>query len=183
MAATQYVVEIDGVTCVVAEVLQGLGVTFDSVAAALAQADDAISFNDQILQDVADPVDNQDVATKAYVDANSGGGGGTRVQNTANGNLSAGNRDSSYTNEGATGAVAVNLPTSAAIGSSRWRGRFMTVAGQVFRFNCQGLDTINFFGMIHTGLQNNTPGETIDIEYAGGGVFLVIVASGTGWVA
>jgi hypothetical protein len=46
----------------------GVGVTFGQVAAALAEADLGVSFNDQQLADVATPTHDADAATKAYVD-------------------------------------------------------------------------------------------------------------------
>lgn len=44
-------------------------VNFETVAAALAQADADVDFNEQRLINILDPTDPQDVATKAYVDA------------------------------------------------------------------------------------------------------------------
>lgn len=177
--------ETDGVNAEIFEAFEIAGVTavltFDAVAAALALADDSVSFNDQLITDVADPVANQDVATKAYVDANSGGGGGTRVEMSASASLSAGTRDSCYTNTGAGATVVATLPASADIGSSRWRARFIVVASQMFRFLRQGSNTINYFGVSGISLESSNAGDTIDIEYAGGGVFVVTGATGQGW--
>lgn len=177
--------EVEGVNAVVVEAFEIAGVTgivtFDVIAEALAGADAALSLNSQIIGDVADPVANQDVATKAYVDANSGGGGGTRVEMTASASLSASNRDTCYTNAGASSTVVATLPTSAAIGSSRWRARFIVVEGQVLRFLRQGTNTINYFGVSGISLESANAGDTIDIEYAGGGVFVVTGATGQGW--
>lgn len=50
------------------------------VFAALAAASGDVSVNDQKIVDLADPEDDQDAATKAYVDANAGGGGGPTIE-------------------------------------------------------------------------------------------------------
>jgi len=172
--------ETDGVIAEIIEAHEIAGVTavltFDAVAAALALADAPVT-----LTALAAPVGNYDIATKAYVDANSGGGGGTRVEMTASASLSADNRDTCYTNAGAGGAVVATLPTSAAIASSRWRARFIVVEGQVFRFLRQGSNTINYYGVSGISLESANAGDTIDIEYAGGGVFVVTGATGQGW--
>lgn len=66
------VVDVETVTFVVAEVVQGSSagiVSFGAVAAALATADVDVSLNGQRFVDLDDPGDPQDAATKAYVDA------------------------------------------------------------------------------------------------------------------
>lgn len=155
-------------------------VTFESVSRALGEADAIVDLNGQTFT-TRDPLEAQEVATRAYVDANSGGGGGVRTNMTTSAPLSSSNRDGSYTNTGAGGEVVATLPSSSAIGSSRWRGRFMVTASSSFRFAPSGLDSLNFFGNIFASLASATVGDVIDIEYAGGGAFLVTSAMGQGW--
>ncbi len=51
--------------------------SFDTVVDVFNEADQALPLNGQKITDLADPDDDQDAATKAYVDAHAGGGGGT----------------------------------------------------------------------------------------------------------
>lgn len=164
----------DGIT------IEGDEVTFASVSAALAEADAIVDLNGQTFT-VRDPLEAQEVATRAYVDANSGGGGGVRTNMTESDDLSEDLRDGSYTNTGAGAEVIATLPASSAIGSSRWRARFMVTAAQTFRLAPAGLDSLNFYGNVFASLASATVGDVIDIEYAGGGSFIVTAQMGQGW--
>jgi len=158
---------------------------FSTVKTVLEAATSDIGFNARRLTNIADPSSAQDAATKGYVDANAGGGGGSAAIRSAlasSAGVSSAYSDACYTNTGASGFVTATLPTSASIGSARWQARFVVTTAQRFMIEAQGLDSINYFGNPGASLESSNVGDVLDIEYVGGGAFVVTGAAGQGWV-
>lgn len=154
--------------------------TFDEVRDALATADSDVDFNAQEITGVADPTTAQSVATRAYVDANASGVG-SRIEMAAGVTLTDVSRGNTYVATAAS-QVTATLPASGTIGAGvRWINRFVANEDGL-RVLAQGADAILYYGTSGQSLTSVNPGDVVDIEYIGSGVFNVVGVVGQGWV-
>lgn len=101
-----------------------------------------------------------------------GGAGGSRIVVTDGQQLSV-TSGNTYTNEGATADVEVLLPSSASILDGQWRARFVGRAAEIFRVLRSSTDVIVYDPTSGVSLETNEANTFLDLEYVGGGVFLV----------
>jgi hypothetical protein len=112
--------------------------------------------------------------------AGSGGGSsGLRVALTSNTTLTSSDNGNTYTNTGAAGTVIATLPASSTLGSGTFRLFFRLTVAQMLQVKAQGSDVIRYYGSATPAagyLEINERDATLDVEYVGGGVFLVTAA-------
>jgi len=167
-------------------------VTFIAVRDALALATSNVGLNNFRLEDLGDPVHPQDAVTLSYFNTHSGGGGGGSTgvrRNVPDGQLlSPTQSGNTYTNDAASEPVEITLPASADIDAQtsgsdekQWRARFVCFQPNTFRIKCAGLDEFLYNGIGGVSLESATPGDWLDVEYVGVGVFLVTGSGGDGW--
>lgn len=104
-----------------------------------------------------------------------GGAGGSRIVVTDGQQLSI-TSGNTYTNEGADDEVEVTLPTSAAIADGQWRARFVGRAAETFRVVRSSTDSIVYDPTSGVSIETSEVNAFVDVEYVGGGVFLITQA-------
>lgn len=159
---------------------------FSVVKTLLDNASDDVGLNGHNLKNLADPVDQQDAVTLAYFTANASSGGGEatspRIELSESAIASPSYGDACYTNKGASGPVVIVLPTTAQIGSRRWRARFINVEGEKLTFaTASGAELISWSGQTGESLSSSQAHTNIAIEFDGVDRFEVTGSSGLGW--
>jgi hypothetical protein len=113
--------------------------------------------------------------------AGSGGGGsaGLRVALTSDTTLTSSDNGNTYTNTGAAGTVIATLPASSTLGSGTFKLNFRLTVAQLLRVKAQGSDVLRYYGSASPAagyLEIDERDAALDVEYVGGGVFLVTAA-------
>lgn len=111
----------------------------------------------------------------AIIGGGGGSAGGSRIVVSDGQQLTVANGNT-YTNEGATDAVEVLLPSSASIADAQWRARFVGRAAETFRVVRTSTDSIVYEPTSGIAIETADINAFVDIEYVGGGVFMITQA-------